>query len=49
MDNFKKMDKTFNITPTEVKKSEVVEVEKTIPDRLSKSDIEKVLKVAGVI
>ena len=41
MDNFKKMDKTFNITPTEVKKSEVVEVEKTIPDRLSKSDIEK--------
>tara|TARA_B100000579_G_scaffold69776_1_gene52833 strand:- start:28 stop:450 length:423 start_codon:yes stop_codon:yes gene_type:complete len=41
MDNFKKMDKTFNITPTEVKKSEVVEVEKTIPDRLTKNDIEK--------
>lgn len=41
MDDFKKMDKTFNITPTEVKKSEVVEVEKTIPDRLSKNDIEK--------
>jgi len=35
------MDKTFNITPTEVKKSEVVEVEKTIPDRLTKNDIEK--------
>jgi len=41
MANFKKMDKTFNITPTEVKKSEVVEVEKTIPDRLTKNDIEK--------
>ena len=35
------MDKTFNITPTEVKKSEVVEVEKAIPDRLTKNDIEK--------